>query len=170
MYLKDIFRNIGVHGRYHSPLIRSCGNHHIGGFNGATVCGEQIAAEIGCLLQRRDFHSTARRGLNERRVVLDESNDLTTRREGVWIIALIFVAGQFDGPVGELKAEGNPAFTAPTFTHSAAFEDHMLPPSLTEIVTHGEAGVTAADDNRINLLGHRSSLLLVGLPSCYETE
>jgi hypothetical protein len=46
----------------------------------------------------------------------------------------------------------------------------MFSPKLTEIITHGQAGVTAADDDRINLLGHRSSLLLVGLPSCYETE
>lgn len=93
-----------------------------------------------------------------------------TGREAVRIVALVFVPGQLNSPVGELEAEGIPAFTAPAFTHFATFEDHMFSPKLTEIITHGQAGVTAADDDRINLLGHRSSLLLVGLPSCYETE
>src|SRR4030095_1627852 len=110
------------------------------------------------------------RSFDEISVAIEKSHDLVTGREGVRIVASVFVPGQLNSPVGELEAEGIPAFTAPPFTHSAPFENHMLAPSLTEIVTHGEAGVTAADDNRTNLLGHRSSLLLVGLPSCYETE
>ena len=77
-----------------------------------------------------------------------------TRRESVWIVTLVFVSGQFDCPVGELKAEGIPAFAAPTLTHSAPFEDHMFSSELTEILAHGQPGMPAADDDRLDLFAH----------------
>jgi hypothetical protein len=65
-------------------------------------------------------------------------------------------SGQFDSPVGKLEAERIPAFAAPTLTHLASFENDMLAFSLAEKVTHRQAGVATADDNRLQLL-HFSS-------------
>ena len=158
MYLEDVLRNIAAHGRYHRHLIRTRGDHHVGGFNRAVVGREKIAAGTLCSLQRSDFHSAARRSFDERRVVFDETHDFPTRRESLWIGALVFVAGQFDRPVGKLEAERIPPLAAPTLTYSRSFEDHMLSPKSTEVITHRQTGMTAAYDDRIDLFLH-------GIPS-----
>src|SRR3989304_750591 len=154
MHLEDIFRNIRAHGRYHGPLIRTRGDYDIGGFNSSVICRKQITSGVRSSLQGSDFDTTARRSVYEGRIVLDEPNDLTTGREGVWIVRLILESGCLNGPVGKLKAEGIPAFAAPTFAHSAPFENYMFSSQRTERIAHCEAGVTAADDDGINLLVH----------------
>ena len=74
-----------------------------------------------------------------------------TWREGVLVVALVFVSGQLDGPVGKLETEGIPAFAPPTLRYPTSLQ-YQYRAKLIEIITHRQTGVTAADDDRLNLL------------------
>ena len=139
MYLEDSFRNGRTHSRYHSQLIRTCGDHHVSSFDRAVVCRKQIAAGTLCSLQRGDFHSATRRSFDKGRVVFDEAHDLPTRRESLWIVALVFVAGQFDRPVGKLEAETTSDTVRPK--RPTCIVTHLPARSVNRIRGRGDPGV-----------------------------
>jgi hypothetical protein len=64
------------------------------------------------------------------------------------------MARQTKHRVGKLKSERIPAFTKPAFGYPTTFEHDMLSSDPRQVIAHGEASLTAADDTCLNALGH----------------
>ena len=71
------------------------------------------------------------------------------------IVAVVVVAGQLDAPVRRDEAEAVPA-PAPGLPDPAALEHDVLDAGLRQLAAGREPGLTAADDDRLDPVGHRA--------------
>ena len=85
-------------------------------------------------------------------IAFDPGDHLVFRHVAFRIAAVIGHAGQAHIAVGKLKAQGIPAFRAPTLPHAGPFQQHVLPALLLKAITHDEAGLAGPDHDGIDTL------------------
>lgn len=102
----------------------------------------------------------ARTTLRAASVALEEGDHLIPVEKGVRIVAVVMQSGQADHPRGKLEMKGVPAFAAPALGDAPALEHQVLSPASRQVMAHGEAGLTAADHDRVDALCHAIPLVM----------
>src|SRR2546426_9155071 len=117
------------------------------------VVGVKQERAISSDLESRDVDAFAHGRAERAAVSLQMTDDVVARHIAVRIRAVVCAAGELHRPVRRDEAETVPA-TAPGLADAASFEDDVLDTELGEFVTDGQAGLTGADDDDVEGLGH----------------
>src|SRR5512143_1885959 len=150
MDLKDTGRETCSERWNPRSLVRPACYHDVARFDVALIRDQQVAARSGSRSKRADSHRGPEWSANQRTVFLDQIDNLVLVRKGIRRVAGIAMAGQLYAPVGELEHQRIPPLRAPAFANAAAFDYDVLLTEASKVIAHGEASLTAADDDRFD--------------------
>src|SRR5262245_516632 len=91
---------------------------------------------------------------------LDEFQEIACARKCIGIVMREWEVRQPHRPVGKLETQAVPAFAAPALGDAVTLQHEMRKAALFQPVTHGEPGLAAADDERLDAFSRH------GAPPC----
>jgi hypothetical protein len=140
------------------PLVRTGRDHDVACFNVALIGNKYVAARLGSSSKRADCHRGPEWNSHQHTIFLNQFDNIVLVREGVRSVAGITMAGELYAPVWELEHQRIPPLRAPAFADPTALEYDMLLTEASKVIAHGEASLTAANDDRFDaFLRHLAS-------------
>src|SRR5688572_23955532 len=133
-----------------TTLVRACRGHDRPCADRTCSRGEYVAA-VRCPLEPGDVDALLDRRLDRASVACDAFDDFLARQKAVRVRAVVWEAGQREGPVGDVERERVPSTAAPAVGHAGPVEHDMIDSRLRQVIAGRESRLSGSDHRNVHL-------------------